>query len=122
MLSSCDFSQMIRSLRLNSQGIIMGARVDDASHYGTLDYDDERRLRAFQEKKGNATHGYVNGGVYLFTKQVQSFFPREEAFSVEYDVFPALTDLDVYPWDGIWIDVGVPDRLSWAREHWNLFV
>ncbi len=119
ILAHIDIRDMVRSLRPDSEGIILGAKVDNASSYGTLEYDDQKHLLQFKEKEGIERPGYINGGIYLFTPLAQKHFPSEDAFSIEYDVFPHMKDLDVYESDEPWIDVGVPERLAWAREHWT---
>ena len=48
-----------------------------------------------------------------------NIFPTAAAFSVEYDVFPKMEELDVYESDKPWIDIGLPERLAWARENWQ---
>lgn len=121
ILTTVQFTAMADRLRPESDGVILGSRVDDASTYGTLEYDENNKLLSFVEKTGRQEPGYINGGIYLFTPQVARYFPPEDKFSIEYDVFPRMTDLYVYPSDEAWIDVGVPDRLAWAREHWEIF-
>ena len=122
ILYSIDFADMASKLREGSDGILLGTKVDDASTYGTLEHDENNHLLAFKEKEGKEEPGYINGGLYLFTNNVHQYFPAEDQFSVEYDVFPKMKDLDVYLSDSVWIDVGVPERLDWAREHWNEFL
>lgn len=122
ILYSIDFGDMAGRLRSEGDGIIYGARVDDAFAYGTLEYDGQNHLHAFKEKEGKHEPGYINGGLYLFTKEAKKYFPAEDAFSIEYDVFPRMKDLDVYLSETPWVDVGVPERLEWARENWGQFV
>jgi D-glycero-alpha-D-manno-heptose 1-phosphate guanylyltransferase len=108
ILYTIDFADMARSHDPNSDGIMLGVRVEDASTYGTLEYDDAKHLVAFKEKEGIEKPGYINGGLYLF--------------SIEYDVFPRVKNMYVYTSDSPWVDVGVPERLDWARTHWDSFV
>lgn len=117
ILYTIDFADMIAALKPESDGIILGVHVDDASTYGTLEYNAANHLLAFKEKEGKQIPGYINGGLYLFTKNIHQYFPVQEHFSVEYDVFPNMTHLYVYSSELPWIDVGVPERLAWAREH-----
>lgn len=119
ILAGADFSKMLEFLRPESDGIILGARVDDASTYGVLDFDDKYHLKKFKEKEGIAEPGYINGGIYLLNKKFKSYFPDLDIFSIEYDVFPKVTDLDVYASDRPWIDIGKPERLEWARNNWK---
>lgn len=122
ILYTIDFQDMASRLQPKSDGIILGARVEDASTYGTLVYTEEYHLTAFKEKEGKREPGYINGGLYLFTSRARSYFPHEDAFSVEYDVFPNMKELYVYESDSPWIDVGAPERLQWAREHHGEFI
>ncbi len=119
ILSTVDLTDMLKYLRPESEGIILGAKVADAASYGTLEYDDNYRLKRFKEKEGLRQPGFINGGVYIFNERAKKHFPDHHIFSIEYDIFPRMADLDVYESDKPWIDIGVPERLSWAREHWD---
>lgn len=121
ILTTVDIAEMRQALREGSEGLILGSKVEDASTYGTLEYDENRRLKQFKEKEGIKKPGYINGGFYLFTPHAQKHFPSHQTFSIEYEVFPHMKDLDVYESDHPWIDVGVPERLEWARKNWESF-
>ncbi len=118
VLSSHDFSDMAEGLHMEMEGILLGTKVEDAAVYGTLEFDTAHHLTAFKEKEGKHVPGYINGGVYLFNPRVRDYFPPEDVFSIEYDVFPYMKHLCVYPSETAWIDIGVPERLEWARKHW----
>jgi len=119
ILTTIDLADMVSFVKNDSDGLILGAKVSDAASYGTLIYDKDKHLRRFKEKEGLHQPGYINGGFYIFTPQVKKYFPTEAAFSIEYDVFPEMKQLYVYESDRPWIDIGVPDRLLWAQEHWQ---
>ena len=119
ILTTIDFQDMAAQLQPLSQGIILGTRVDDASALGTLDFDVDKKLLAFKEKEGKAVSAVINGGMYLFTPAASALFPDEDVFSIEYEVFPHMKELYVYVSDKPWIDIGVPERLAWARENWQ---
>jgi NDP-sugar pyrophosphorylase family protein len=119
ILTTIDLKDMQKYLRPDSEGIILGTKVEDASTYGTLDYDKQYRLKAFKEKEGVKQPGFINGGFYIFTPHAKKYFPEAASFSVEYEVFPKMQDLDVYESDKPWIDIGVPERFKWAREKWK---
>lgn len=118
VLTTADLDIMSKSLRPESDGIIFGAKVEDASNYGTLYFDNSNHLLEFKEKEGLTQPGYINGGIYLFNQSALEYFPMEKSFSIEYDVFPKIKDLDVYASEDPWIDIGVPERLAWARDNW----
>lgn len=120
VLSDVDLILMAAQLRPESDGLLFGAQVPDASSYGTMEFDEDKKLSAFKEKAGLHKPGYINGGIYLFNESVRRYFDLpQEKFSVEYDVFPRVRDLFVFPFDGAWIDIGVPERLEWARDNWR---
>lgn len=119
ILAKAKLSDMAGCLRPESEGNILGSKVEDASPYGTLKFDANRHLLSFKEKEGKKQAGYINGGIYIFTSAVKKYFPKQNAFSVEYDVFPKMKNLDVYPSDDAWVDIGVPERLEWARKFWD---
>lgn len=119
VLTTVDLADTIKYLPSDSDGIILGSKVEDAASYGTLKYDKKFHLKKFKEKEGLHQPGYINGGIYIFTEKAKKYFPVEKSFSVEYDVFPKISDLYVYESDKPWIDVGVPERLEWARQNWQ---
>lgn len=121
ILTTVDLKDMVSYLNPKSDGIILGSYVDDVASYGTLEYNKDYHLKSFKEKEGIHKPGYQNGGVYVFTKYAQKYFPSQDAFSIEYDVFPKMKELYVYQSDRPWIDVGVPERLEWARNNWKNF-
>lgn len=119
ILTSVRLKDMAEHLSTSSDGIILGTLVHDAASYGTLVYDRNKHLKAFKEKEGVNKSGYINGGIYIFNKKISRYFPPKDTFSIEYDVFPNVKDLYVYESGEQWIDIGVPERLAWARKHWG---
>lgn len=119
VLLNADLKKFSKNLRAESEGIILSAKVDDVSAYGTLEFNQENRLLQFIEKTGKQESGYINGGVYIFNQRIWELFPSQDNFSIEYDVFPKINDFDVYLDDGPWVDIGEPDRLNWARQYWS---
>ncbi|MDE0555419.1 MAG: hypothetical protein OXI24_14445, partial [Candidatus Poribacteria bacterium] len=64
--------------------------------------------------------GYINGGVYLFNRKIIDAFPKhQEVFSIERDVFPSVSNLHTLKTEANWIDIGVPERLASARQHFR---
>lgn len=119
VLTTVDLIDMVAHLDPDSDGMILGTRVEDAASYGTLVYESDYHLKQFKEKIGSHEVGYINGGIYIFTERAKNYFPTEKSFSIEYDVFPNMANLYVYQSDRPWIDIGVPERLAWAREQWS---
>ncbi len=119
IMTAISLVDMSSKLDKDSDGLILGAKVDDAATYGTLVYDRNFHLKEFKEKEGIHKSGYINGGFYLFTPAVKKYFPQQANFSIEHDVFPFMKNLYVYESDESWIDIGQPERLASARENWH---
>ena len=47
------------------------------------------------------------------------FLNIEKTFSIERDVFPSISNLYALETDATWIDIGVPERLEYARQHFQ---
>lgn len=121
ILTTADFGEMVKKLQPNTDGVILGSMVTDASSYGTLETGEGGKLLSFKEKEGKSRPGCINAGMYLLTKQAQCYWPEREECSIEYDVFPQMQDLYVYQSNAPWVDIGVPERLEWARANWHIF-
>ncbi|MGA9671304.1 MAG: nucleotidyltransferase family protein [Terracidiphilus sp.] len=91
--------------------------VEDASRYGTVQVDMNRKVTGFLEKAGFTRPGLVNGGVYVFDPAVLDYIPEGPA-SLEKDVFPRLLSKGVYALEhhGMFIDIGTPEDYARAQE------
>lgn len=116
-ISLCEMSNLLRP---DMDGLLLGISVSDLSSYGEIVSDTDGRITEFKEKQGVAKPGVANGAVFLFNRSISSAFPHEEVFSIERDVFPYLKQLYVLKVDTEWIDIGVPERLEYARKHFSV--
>lgn len=113
-----DYPELLRFHRRHGGVATIAVRgVSDASRYGTVQFDANHRVTAFREKKSSRAPGLVNGGVYLFRRDVLEYLPNGPA-SLEKDVFPHLLDHGVYAaeQEGIFIDIGTPDDYTHAQS------
>ena len=90
-------------------------RVQDTSTFGVCVMDGDR-ITAFVEKPAPGTlpgHDTVNAGAYVLAAGTLARFPAGP-LSFEREVFPALLDagdrLTGHVHDGVWTDLGTPDR------------
>ena len=122
VINGDSFIEMDLSRLLNyhatkkAQATIVMAKVQDAKDFGTIVLDEQNRITQFNEKN-SASAGYVNAGVYCFSKSVLDVMPAQENFSLEYDVFPRLAGGDIFgfPVDCSFIDIGTPQRFKKAQ-------
>lgn len=122
LLANFSLQEMLVRFDKGRVGVLLSVHVPDIRPYGEIVSDSDGKILAFREKQPVCRAGYVNGGVYLFDQDIADAFPKEqETFSMERDVFPSVSNLYAVQTDAEWIDIGVPERLAYAREHFPRF-
>ena len=117
-----DFSlqEMLERFHDEMAGLLLSVHVNDIRPYGEIVSDNDGKIINFREKQSVCRAGYVNGGMYLFNKTIADTFPKhQEVFSIERDVFPSVANLYALETDADWIDIGVPERLEYAKRHFR---
>jgi NDP-sugar pyrophosphorylase family protein len=99
----------------------MAVRETEASdRFGAISVDSDGTVLAFAEK-GASGRGLINGGIYVLGRATLAGIVPGEPASLERDVFPGLAGpsgndangrLHAVPWDGYFIDIGVPADLA----------
>lgn len=75
---------------------------------------------AFVEKPAQPVGDLANGGLYLAGPSVFELIPEKPVADFGFDVLPLLVGkMFGYTIPGFFCDLGTPERLAWAREHWN---
>lgn len=120
LLTGFSLREMLDRFHPYMTGLLLGVRVDDIRPYGEIISHNDGKIHAFREKQPIQRPGYINGGVYLFNGTIADAFPTEQdSFSIERDVFPYTSNLYTLQTDAHWIDIGVPERLLYARQHFK---
>lgn len=86
------------------------AHVDDTQRYGAVGMNESGRIVSFIEKREGNIEGLINGGVYVFAREVLDFIPGGQQVSLERGILPKLIGRDLYglPLKGYFVDIGVP--------------
>lgn len=122
LLAGFSLREMLDHFQQGTAGVLLSVHVPDIRPYGEIVSDSDGKIQAFREKQSTHRAGYVNGGVYLFDQSIADAFPKgQESFSMERAVFPSVSNLYALQTDADWIDIGVPERLAHAREHFPRF-
>lgn len=90
------------------------AQIEESGRYGTVDFDDKGWVTAFREKAERAA-GWINGGVYLMTRQALSLIQPDQPCSIETDLFPGMAAerrLIVYRTRSRMLDMGTPEGIK----------
>ena len=121
LLTNFSPRQMLSKFYPDMVGLLLSIHVRDIRPYGEIVADSEGRITAFHEKQPTSRPGYINSGVYLFNQTIADAFPtQQDSFSIEQDVFPNVRDLyTLQVSEADWIDIGVPERLVSARQHFQ---
>ena len=118
LLANFSLREMLARFRGGMIGVLLSVHVPDIRPYGEIVSDSDGKIQAFREKQPTCRAGYVNGAIYLFDRSIANAFPKaQEVFSLERDIFPYVSNLYALQTDADWIDIGVPERLAYAREH-----
>ena len=118
LIANFSLRDMVVRFEQGMVGVLLSVHVPDIRPYGEIVSDGVGRIQAFREKQSTDRDGYINGGIYLFDRSIAEAFPSDrENFSMERDVFPSVSNLYALETDADWIDIGVPERLADAREH-----
>jgi len=120
LLANFSLQQMLDKFYRDMAGLLLSIRVPDIRPYGEIVSDGEGRITAFREKQPTCRAGYINSGVYLFNQRISdAFSTQQDSFSIERDVFPNVHDLYTLQVNADWIDIGVPERLAYARQNFQ---
>lgn len=119
LLANFSLKEMLTRFEQDKRmaGVLLSIHVPDIRPYGEIISDADGKIQAFREKQSIRRAGHVNGAVYLFDSSIAAAFPSEKKFSMERDVFPSVSNLYVLQTDADWIDIGIPERLAYARKH-----
>ena len=121
LLANFSLREMSARFHEGMAGILLSVHVPDIRPYGEIVSNSGGKIQTFREKQPTCRAGYVNGAIYLFDRSIANAFPKgQEVFSLERDVFPFVSNLYALQTDADWIDIGVPERLVYAREHFRL--
>ncbi|MBF0512427.1 MAG: NTP transferase domain-containing protein, partial [Candidatus Omnitrophica bacterium] len=115
-----DYQKMIEfHQQKHARATLAVTLMPDARDYGTIEIDPDGRVDAFKEKQPDCQEAFINTGTYCFAKDVFSLAQTPAKFSIEYDFFPKLVGLGFWTFkvENRFIDIGTPERYSWAQEH-----
>ena len=104
------------SIKMGKLVTIAVKEMDNFSRYGKIDVDRNGLITAFHEKEF-CNKGYINGGIYDIKRSALDLCP--DAFSIEDVYFPAILakgEIQAFPCDNYFIDIGVPEDYEKAQE------
>ena len=100
----------------SATGAIAVKPLPDASRYGVVEIENGRLTR-FRDRPERSGSGLVSAGVYVFRRSMTNGLDR--CCSLEEDLFPSLARAEkllAVPFEGYFIDIGVPDAFARAQR------
>ncbi|MBP1745697.1 MAG: nucleotidyltransferase [Deltaproteobacteria bacterium] len=114
-----DLKQMLRFHESrDAVATIALAYKEDTGRYGNIIIDKDNEIVSFSEKAGEGRAGYINGGIYIFRKEVLEYIPANKVCSLEEEIIPFLVGKGLYgfPVKGYFIDIGIPEDYEKAKR------
>lgn len=115
-ICSINYSELLQFHRAKTS-LATFVVTDPQERYdgGTVIIDGCNKVHSFLEKTSSKTRfdGYINAGIYLLELPSIGFFGLKPPFSLEYDIFPALTKGNScygFVVESKLIDIGTPER------------
>jgi D-glycero-alpha-D-manno-heptose 1-phosphate guanylyltransferase len=117
--------RLLRIKDCNVDGGLLGVEVHDTSRYGRLEVGKDGKLTGFKEKA--AGEGLINGGAYIFRKQLLLQEVTKGRQSIEYDILPLFISKDIHlsvvnAGPAPFIDIGTPETVFQAEQFVNEFL
>lgn len=99
-------------------GTLALAYKEDPGRYGKVVCGRDNRIISFQEKSEVRKPRYINGGLYVFRKEVFRHIPAGRVCSMEREILPSLIGEGLYgfPVEGYFIDIGIPEDYEKAKK------
>lgn len=93
------------------------SKVDNASRYGSLKWDETRRITHFLEKTEECKPGWISAGIYWTEKKLFKDLPHV-SYSIEKDLLPLFlkSPIFAYPHEGTFIDIGTHESYYKAQK------
>jgi NDP-sugar pyrophosphorylase family protein len=123
VLTGLDLSAVVAAHRqTGAVATIVLTPVDNPSAYGLVETERDGAVRRFIEKPSASeiTCNTINAGVYVLEPSVLRYIPRDEPYSFERGLFPALLERKEHVQSFIlkdyWIDIGTPKKYLEAHH------
>jgi len=104
-------------LQAHHKGSLLLVKTDDVARFGSVSIDDDGKITAFEEKSDAHQGGWINGGIYLLSRDLLHEIPSDRPVSLENKIFPkwaAAGLLYGYRAEENFIDIGTPESLASA--------
>jgi NDP-sugar pyrophosphorylase family protein len=101
-----------------AQATILVVEMPNIERFGCVRIDTTGAIIGFAEKSATSGPGWINAGVYVFSRSFLDELPDGAPLSLEYDVFPkwVCRGLYAHPTSEPFIDIGTPASYAIAQS------
>lgn len=106
-------------LQSNHPGSLLLVKIDNVSRFGSVVLDDDGKITTFEEKSDTSQAGWINGGIYLLSRELFYEIPNDRPVSLEQEMFPKWASMGLlygYPVEDAFLDIGTPESLAAAND------
>ena len=82
---------MINSINLNVSSALVCHHTKDISKFGAVTFNKENQLTGFSEKQFIGA-GYINSGIYYFSKDIILKYKNKGFVSLEFELIPKMIE------------------------------
>ena len=116
-----DYGELLQFHRTHGGKLTMSAfHNSDCRDYGRLQISEGQVLGFVEKEHSDSSPGYINAGVYVFSRGLIQSIRPEVVASLENELFPSLIAsgerIYAYCTKGYFIDMGTPQRLQKLRS------
>lgn len=118
ILTDLDVSSMFKQHSKNEPILTVAVRRrSELMDYGVIHCDDKMIVESFDEKP--TMELLVSMGIYCFSRRALDYIPDNVAFGFDQLMRRLIEEgerVEVYPFDGYWLDIGRPDDYQRAQD------
>jgi mannose-1-phosphate guanylyltransferase len=121
-LTNADLAPFVRFHRERQSEFTLAVfRTPNPRECGIVVLDEAGRVTAFQEKPEHPASPWANAGLYLAGPALFDAIPDTPGVcDFGFDVLPRLLGrMLAFPLEGVYCDIGTPERLETARRLWH---
>ena len=96
--------------------VLVTSYMEDLKDYGAIEFNNEKKLTSFLEKK-SSKNGHAYAGVSLLSDKQFSGRDLDSSFSIEEEILNDLrNNYYIYENESDFLDIGTPERIKLAKE------
>jgi len=96
------------------------AETKETKRFGSVRINKNGMIKYFVEKDQKANSNLINGGIYVLSREIFKYIPKDKSVSLEKEVFPKSINSNRFygvSFKNYFIDVGIPKAYKKLQEN-----